>query len=136
MAIDTHAHINSLVLNDIEKRIKEINESNILEKVINVSLDLKTFKECLEIAKNNPKIYATIGIHPLYINDDNLDQIYNLVNESVVAIGEIGLDSSKNNFEDQRTSLIKQIMIANDLHLPVIFPCYSSCKRNIYTIIY
>ena len=49
-------------------------------------------------------------------------------NPKVVAIGEIGLDSTNNNFEEQRRYLIKQILIANELHLPVIIHSNNSNK--------
>ena len=38
----------------------------------------------------------------------------------VVAIGEIGLDPSNNNYQEQLEYLIRQIIIANELQLPVI----------------
>ncbi len=121
MAIDSHMHINSIALTDQEKYINLINNNKNIEKVINVGLDLKSSKEAISISKSNPKFFSSIGIHPLYVASQDLKDIYDLANnKKVVAIGEIGLDSTKNNLEDQKKYLIKQIMIANELHLPVI----------------
>ncbi|MGM9878021.1 MAG: TatD family hydrolase, partial [Bacilli bacterium] len=67
------------------------------------------------------KFYSTVGIHPLYTELQDIDSLYTLgINDKVVAIGEIGLDSTKDNFDEQKMYLIKQIIIANELHLPVI----------------
>lgn len=125
MAFDTHTHTLDSVCNDYglnkTEEISVINKDSNLSGVINVGLNISTSKECVEIANNNDKFYAAIGIHPLYINGEDTEKLYSLVNEKVVAIGEIGLDLSGNvNFYEQRRYLIHQIIAANVLHLPVI----------------
>ena len=122
MAIDSHMHINSKVtlLDTQGNMINRINSDPNLECVVNIGLDIDTSKECISISKSNFKFYSSIGIHPLYIESNNPEELYNLVTDKVVAIGEIGLDDGKNNFNEQRKYLIKQISIANELHLPVI----------------
>ena len=120
MAIDSHMHINSLVLKNKQKYINEIIYNPNIESVINIGLNIETSKECLELNKNS-KFYSSVGIHPLYIEFQDINKIYELAtNDKVVAIGEIGLDTIKNNLEEQKKYLINQIMIANELHLPVI----------------
>lgn len=134
MAIDSHMHINSIVLNDEKKYIDFINNNSDIESVINVGLDLKSSKESINIAKLNSKFYSSVGIHPLYIESQNLEILYDLAdNPRVVAIGEIGLDNTKNNFNEQRKYLIRQIMIANELHLPIIIHS-NNCNKQIITI--
>ena len=120
MAIDSHIHINSLVLNNIQRYIDEIIYNPSIESVINIGLNIETSKECLELNKNS-KLYSSIGIHPLYIEFQDINKLYELAtNDKVVAIGEIGLDTTHNNLEVQKNYLIRQIMIANELHLPII----------------
>ena len=121
MAIDSHMHINSKVLNDQNEVINQINKDPNLESVINIGLDIDTSRECISISDNNSKFYSSAGIHPLYLESNDLDELYTFANnDKVVAIGEIGLDDSHNNIYEQKKYLIKQIMIANELHLPVI----------------
>ena len=121
MAIDSHTHINSKVLDNPSQEIKKINNHNNLEYIINVGLDIETSIEAIKISNENPKIYSSIGIHPLYLKNQNIDELISLaIDNKVVAIGEIGLDSSKLNYEEQTRYLINQIIIANELHLPVI----------------
>lgn len=121
MAIDSHMHINSLITPDLEQRITALNANSKLEAVINVGLNPETSEESLIIAESNPKFYTAIGIHPLYVESQNLDFLYELAkHDKTVAIGEIGLDTLKENFEEQKRYLLAQILIANELHLPVI----------------
>ena len=129
MAIDSHMHINSIVSKNIEKEILDINNNPNLKNVINVSLNSETAKESIIISNSNAKFYSAIGIHPLYVENQSIDDLYDIaLNEKVVAIGEIGLDTTKDNIELQKKYLIEQITIANSLNLPVIIHANNSNK--------
>ena len=129
MAIDSHMHINSIVSKNIEKEILDINNNSNLKNVINVSLNSETAKESIIISNSNAKFYSAIGIHPLYVENQSIDDLYDIaLNEKVVAIGEIGLDTTKDNIELQKKYLIEQISIANSLNLPVIINANNSNK--------
>ena len=129
MAIDSHMHINSIVSKNIEKEILDINNNSNLKNVINVSLNSETAKESIIISNSNAKFYSAIGIHPLYVENQSIDDLYDIaLNEKVVAIGEIGLDTTKDNMELQKKYLIEQISIANALNLPVIIHANNSNK--------
>lgn len=121
MAIDSHTHINSFVLENPNQEIEHINQDKTLSQVINVSLDIPSTKESISISEQHNKFYSTAGIHPLYVNNQNLDELIKIAQHNkVVAIGEIGLDSTKPNFQEQLEYLVRQIIIANELKLPVI----------------
>lgn len=129
MAIDSHMHINSMVLRDVQEYIESINKSYSIKSVVNVGLNIETSKESVLISEKNSKFYSTIGIHPLCTSSQDVDSLYMLAdNDKVIAIGEIGLDSSKDNFKEQKRYFIKQIKIANELHLPVIIHSNNSNK--------
>ena len=129
MAIDSHMHINSIVSKNIEKEILDINNNSNLKNVINVSLNSETAKESIIISNSNAKFYSAIGIHPLYVENQSIDDLYDIaLNEKVVAIGEIGLDTTKDNIELQKKYLIEQISIANAFNLPVIIHANNSNK--------
>lgn len=131
MIIDSHMHINSKVLDDTKSYINLINNNDDIFCVINVGLDIDTSLECTDISANNSKFYSSIGIHPLYIDNQNIDLLFNMVTDKVVAIGEIGLDASSDNYYEQKTYLIEQIMLANALCLPVIIHSGNSNKKVI-----
>lgn len=121
MAIDSHIHVNDIQTKNLENQIEEINNNKNIEAVINIGVNYETSKQSILTATFNPKFYASIGIHPLYIENQKLDFLYHLsLNNKVVAIGEIGLDSTKDNIETQKKYVMEQILIANELKLPVI----------------
>ena len=129
MAIDSHMHINTSVLENMPKYIEDINKNHSIRSVINVGLNSTTSEESILISEKNSKFYSAVGIHPLYIDSQDIHCLYRLAdNDKVVAIGEIGLDNSKANFKEQRKYLISQIIIANKLHLPVIIHSNNSNK--------
>ncbi len=129
MAIDSHMHINTTILQDIHGFIEDINRNNSIKSVINVSLNIESSKESVLISEENPKFYSSVGIHPLYIDSQDVNYLYKLADsDKVVAIGEIGLDNLDSNFDEQKNYLIKQIIIANELHLPVIIHSNNSNK--------
>lgn len=128
--IDSHIHTNHLVLPNCDQVIQEINDNPSLYAVINVGMNIETSMEAVNIAINNPKFYAAVGIHPLYIKGEFDENLYSLVNDKVVAIGEIGLDfNSEVSFYEQRRYLILQIIAANVLHLPVIIHSNNANKE-------
>lgn len=121
MAIDSHMHINHLMVRDVLQEIKRVNECDDIHKVINIGVNLETSKESVKISSSNDKFYSAIGIHPLYIEGEHIEDLYTLADDKkVVAIGEIGIDHTKDNIAMQKRYLILQIMVANELHLPII----------------
>ena len=141
MAIDTHTHVNSLMVSDVSKSIELINKDDTLSNVINVGVDIETSRESVNIANNNSKFYSTVGIHPLYVGDKyddyrELDSLYHMITGKVVAIGEIGLDIdwgnySEKNILNQKIYLIEQINLANSLGLPVVIHSSNANKQVI-----
>ena len=108
MAIDSHMHLNSSVLENVQKHIEDIIKNQTIRNVINVGLNIKTSKESTLTSIKNPKFYSAIRIHPLYTDQQNIDYLYKLAyNDKVITIGKIGLDSSKDNFNEQKDYLKK-----------------------------
>ena len=126
---DSHMHLDDEKFDsDREEVIKKIYSAGVT-KCICIGTNVVTTKKSILIANNNKFIYASAGLHPEDIpqNEDelwkNIEQIKNLAieNKKVVAIGEIGLDYywKQDNKELQKKAFIKQIEIANELNLPV-----------------
>ncbi len=79
----------------------------------------------LKIEEN--KFYS-IGIHPWEVIKVDIEKQLNIIREfsgrkNVIAIGEIGLDKLRENFDLQRDVFLKQIHIAKELQKPVIIHC-------------
>ncbi|BDV03806.1 MAG: putative metal-dependent hydrolase YabD [Candidatus Hepatoplasma scabrum] len=128
-AIDTHAHlVKSYYQDNLEDIIeKSLNE---LEYVFNIGTDLNSIEEILNLNKKYKKLIPVLGIHPYDVKE--LDQnkakwlkktiIEN--KEKIKAIGEIGLDYSRNikltEKIIQKKWFIFQLKLADELNLPVV----------------
>lgn len=128
--LDSHAHLDDEKFdNDREELIEEIRKSDV-KRLISAGYSLEGSKKAIELAKKYDFIYATSGISPNDIpqNEEqlciNIQQIRNLVeqNKKIVAIGEIGLDYywNKENKDLQKKAFIMQINLANELNLPIV----------------
>ncbi len=91
---DIHSHLHDKAYDeDREKVLKEMKEYGLGS--ITVGTDQIESKYAVELAKNNPHIYAAVGLHPA----DNVTEVFDkefytklAEDEKVVAIGECGLD--------------------------------------------
>ena len=150
--IDTHAHLDifdEVIARDKYKNSEQDNynanviiknmENDNLQYIITIGTDVDSSEKSVELAKQNERIYAAIGIFPTFstsYTDDDLIKIKKLaVNKKVVAIGEIGLDYHYTEYDEendvviekfdkktQRELLIKQLELANELNLPFCIP--------------
>ena len=125
--LDSHCHINDddlyPIRNEVISRAREAGVGYILV----IGWDVESSKKAISIAHEFEGVYAAVGIHPENlegINEQSLLEIEELAkDEKVIAIGEIGLDyhwfKDPKDHENQKTWFIKQIELANKLHLPI-----------------
>lgn len=125
---DTHAHYDDQSFDEIrDSLLSQIGEKGV-GYIINNSTDLDLSAEkCLQIAEKHPHCYTAVGIHPESIEakGTTLDEskLRALAKrQSVVAIGEIGLDYywSTEHKSQQLEMFRRQCELANELGLPVI----------------
>ncbi len=125
MLIDSHAHLlDERLVGDIPKIIADY-KNNDVEISVEIGADLQSSIGAVELAKKYDNIYATVGLHPECAEkttDSDIEQIKKLAqNDKVVAIGEIGLDYHYDYDKTaQKSLLIKQIILADQLHLPIV----------------
>lgn len=123
--IDTHAHlIDSAFDNDRNKIILNMQSDN-LEYIVNIGFDIESSKQCIKMAENFDRLYATIGVHPEEVScwDENtFNTLKKLAKHpKVVGIGEIGLDYhyTKEDIELQKEIFVAQLKLAHECNLPV-----------------
>ena len=123
MIFDTHAHYTDEQFEDRDILLPKINNEGVSE-IITCGTDIKSSIDSVALAEKYSFVYAAVGFHPeeLTHTDVDTEALKSLVNERVVAIGEIGLDYywNKENKEKQKDGFIRQILLAKDLSLPVI----------------
>ena len=127
MLIDTHAHLTDPGYGEAREIIDNMQNDN-LDKIITVAYDVASSYKCVEIAKNNPNIYATVGVHPsdacrMEQGFDPIPALSKLVSHpKVVALGEIGLDYHYDDDKDvQKHWLDAQLSLLGSTDLPVSF---------------
>ena len=130
MIIDTHCHIYfdkfSEDLDDVVARGREAG----VEKMISIGCDVKTSKQSVDLAKKYDGVYATVGLHPCYLQGFSqgiFDEYEKMVkgNEEIVAVGECGLDYYNGDSSDkgkrlQHELFEKQIDLAKRMDLPLV----------------
>ena len=126
LIFDTHAHYNDKAFDeDRTQLLDSFYESGILG-VINCGTDVVSSKKSITLSEQYDFMYCAVGVHPEdvdKINDGYLNELMSLAkHEKCVAIGEIGLDYywRKDNKEEQKRIFEEQLILANELKLPVI----------------
>ena len=95
--IDTHAHIDGPEFaDDLEAVIQRAKNAGV-EKIFVPGICLKDTPHLLDVCQAHPDyLYPMIGLHPENIMDEDyhqaLDQLERIIDESTIAVGEVGLD--------------------------------------------
>ena len=121
---DTHAHYDDECFKDnLDVLLRQQKNSGVYS-VISCAVDYKSSLDTIKLANRYDFVYAAIGTHPENLTgNDDFSYLYQLSNnKKCVAIGEIGLDYHYDisNKSAQIDAFKKQIIIANELDLPVI----------------
>lgn len=91
-------------------------------RFVNVGCDRESSLRAIDIARANPDVWASVGLHP-HEAVHGFDSIADLLGaDKVVAVGEAGLDYHYEHSprDEQREAFAQQIECANNLDLPLI----------------
>ena len=153
--VDAHIHLADMDYAErVDTLIKEANQLGVVALVAN-STDLESSKRGIELANDYPDhVYVAMGIHPWNTKQLSLNDVQDTVElilknkenkQKVVAVGEIGLDSSYSD-DGEPTEIQKQVfhemlLVAEKASFPVIIhsrgstnqivnmlPSYNICK--------
>ena len=114
MVIDTHCHLEKEQYENLEEIIEKMKD----HYMISSACSKETFQELIDLIKDYPNIYGTIGFHPeeadKYQKEDLLLLEKYLENKKIVGIGEIGLDYHYEgiNKEKQKELFLSQLDLA------------------------
>ncbi|MDR5693658.1 MAG: TatD family hydrolase [Armatimonadota bacterium] len=129
MFFDTHLHLDDEGLrSDLEGVLTRAREAGVAY-LLTVGTDVESSQVAIAIASSFPCVYAAVGIHPHEagsVGEEAMMEIRNLARHpKVVAIGETGLDYSRDNASRlQQEALFHQhIQLARELALPVVVHC-------------
>jgi len=125
MFTDTHCHVYKEYYENIDEVIDKAKKIGV-NRLINNGCDCESNKEVLDTISKYSEVYGAIGIHPESVDSytiEDLDFIKNnLINDKIIAIGEIGLDYhyTKENREEQIKLFETQLKLAEDNNMPVV----------------
>ena len=128
--VDAHIHLSDMEYAEhIDELMEDAKNSGVAALVSN-SMDLETSIRTLRLAEKYPGIvYAALGIHPWNVNvlkQNELEETLKLIADqaqknTIVAIGEIGLDIKYENIWDKQLMVFNNMLQqAEKLQLPVI----------------
>ena len=127
MLVDTHCHLFfDEFKNDIDGVINRANEQGVTSFIC-VGTNINESIESYKLAKKYKNIYSTAGIHPHdseAAEDNYLNELRNLLlNQKVIAVGEIGLDYYRNisKPDSQKIVFKEQLELAQDINKPIVF---------------
>ncbi|OGD30517.1 hypothetical protein A2833_02725 [Candidatus Azambacteria bacterium RIFCSPHIGHO2_01_FULL_44_55] len=138
MLFDSHTHLQFPQFDgDREGVISRLLSADI--KVINVGTDLEDSKKAIELAKKYlGQMWATVGLHPNDAVGQNFDiSKYKKLaeNDSVVAIGECGLDYFRTPDDDknrQKDIFLRQLELVRELSKPLMIHCRPKAEDDAY----
>jgi TatD DNase family protein len=118
--IDTHAHLDAL--DDPGEALARARGAGVT-RVIAIGSGLDSARATRVLAENEDGVFVALGIHPHQAADgESLDELRELVDDRVVAVGEIGLDFYRDYAPrpDQQRLFESQLVLASELRKPVI----------------
>jgi len=125
MLVDSHCHLNFPELASNLPELFANMEKNGVGLALCVSVNLKDFHEVISLAETYPHLYASVGVHPDYEDEEEptVEKLVELANHpKVIAIGETGLDyfRLKGDLEWQRARFRNHIRAAKLCGKPLI----------------
>lgn len=134
--IDTHSHIDGPEFSeDIDEVIARAKENGI-DKILVPGICLKDTPHLVELCHQHPGfLYPMIGLHPENIMDEDynhaLDQLESMIDDSTIAIGEIGIDLywDASHLTEQIEVFERQISWAIKYNLPLMIHTRNAHKE-------
>lgn len=131
MLTDTHCHLDARQFRADRRAVIARALDAGVERMLTPGVSVESSAACIQIASENPAIFAAVGIHPTdggALEPDSLPRLRELASQpKVVAIGEVGLDyywvDDPERQSQQRELLKEQLRLASDLRKPVVLHC-------------
>lgn len=124
--LDSHCHLtDDRFADDLDEVLARAWDAG-LTGLVTIASTVADARTALLLARRDPRIHATVGIHPHeaeHARPEDFDSLRELAADArVVAIGETGLDFHYDNSprETQRTVFDRHLRLAADTGLPVV----------------
>lgn len=136
MLVDSHCHINFPELANNMDAVRQAMLDHQVGHALCVSVTLNKFPEVLAMAEAHSNIYASVGVHPDYEDEDafTVEDLVRLAQHpKVIAIGETGLDYFRltGDLEWQRERFRTHIRAAIQAGKPLIIHTRAAAEDTI-----
>jgi len=116
MLIETHAHLDYPdFANDLDDVLRRAADAGVT-RVITIGTSIESSRRAIDLAEQYPAVYATIGVHPTFVEEAEEDVFTPLrelaKNPRAMAIGETGLDYHRLPSEEVAKEKQVQVMTA------------------------
>jgi len=117
MLIETHAHLDYPdFANDLDDVLRRAVDAGVT-RIITIGTSIESSRRAIDLADKYPAVYATIGVHPTYVEEAEED-VFTPLRElakhpRVVAIGETGLDYHR--LPSEKVAKEKQVQVMTAL---------------------
>ncbi len=124
--IDSHAHLDVAAFDADRSMVLERCQQAGISRIVVPGIMASTWDRLREICASNPTLYASFGLHPVYLEQHNpadIDALLQYVERhQPIAVGEIGLDFYCHTLDRnrQRALFDAQLVIAANAALPVL----------------
>ena len=122
--IDSHAHLDMGDFKEDRREVLERAWDRGLAAIITIGIDLESSRQALALAQADPRIWATVGLHPheaAAADEPAFEALRVLaLAPKVLAIGEIGLDYFRNYSPRDHQRIL---FSASACNWPGKFPC-------------
>ncbi|WP_127470110.1 TatD family hydrolase [Thiomicrorhabdus aquaedulcis] len=112
--VDTHCHLDVFPSPVFHQQSAEFLSIHLSPIFLTMGVSRSNWLTILQLSNKYPNVYASLGIHPWYVNDESLVDLLELRHllsqYSVCALGEIGLDFSG----DYRSSRVLQMDVFSE----------------------
>ena len=125
MLVDSHCHLDYFSEDECDEIINRAVNSGV-KYFMTIGTNRESFKKIYSIIDKYPFVYGAIGIHPHEAEDEGIiskEDLFNFINyKKIIAIGETGLDYSRNNYNKdiQIENLLNHIFVSQETGLPLV----------------
>lgn len=141
MLIDTHCHLDFACFDQDRQQIINNCASLSIDTLVIPGTQASSWQKLIYLSQQFKAIKPAIGLHPYFLNDYQANDLITLTeylaqySEQIVALGEIGLDSSIDvPAKLQMQIFTAQLTIASNLNLPIIVHHRHSHNEIIQTL--
>jgi TatD DNase family protein len=127
--IDTHCHLTDpRLLEQLDGVMQRCAEAGV-DRVVTIGTDVQDAMDAIDLCKRRPNVRCVVGIHPNYIAGASVEDVAKIRalqgNETVVALGEMGLDYHYKDIPPahQREMFEAQMQLAAEVGKAVVIHC-------------